>query len=88
MSTTFQAASPAKTPSAVTLTESSTPKEKVCSGGDVEAVTLPAPEEDSIDLSKARKFLVLLVLCLAQFFDIFNANDAIISLPSVSRSVC
>ncbi|KAJ8520062.1 hypothetical protein ONZ45_g3098 [Pleurotus djamor] len=87
MSTTFQATSPAKTPSTVTLTESSTPKEKVCSGGDVEAVTLPAPEEDSIDLSKVRKVLVLLVLCLAQFFDIFNANAAIISLPSMGTDL-
>ncbi|KAJ8520063.1 hypothetical protein ONZ45_g3099 [Pleurotus djamor] len=81
MLTTSQTTSPTKTPSTVTLTETAGPQEKGCV--DVEAVTLPVPEQELIALSKTRKFLVLLVLCSAQFFDIFNATAAIIALPSM-----
>ncbi len=55
------------------------------SSSDIEILADPADEQ--VSLSKLRKIIILGVFCSAQFFDLFNANAVIVSLPSVSSSI-
>ncbi|KAF8995169.1 major facilitator superfamily domain-containing protein [Cyathus striatus] len=52
----------------------------------IEAVKTPTPASEN-QLTPLRRNLILLILCLAQFFDIFNAASAIVSLPKISEDL-
>ncbi|KAJ8502791.1 hypothetical protein ONZ45_g11427 [Pleurotus djamor] len=54
-------------------------------GADVEA--FEAEDSEGVNLSGTRKALMLAIVCFAQFFDIFNANAAIVSLPSMGEDL-
>ncbi|KAG9224436.1 hypothetical protein CCMSSC00406_0009478 [Pleurotus cornucopiae] len=55
------------------------------SSSDIE--TLAGITDDQVSLSKLRKFIILGVFCSAQFFDLFNANAVIVSLPSLGADL-
>ncbi|KAJ8488461.1 hypothetical protein ONZ45_g13945 [Pleurotus djamor] len=52
---------------------------------DVEASQ--AEDSEGTNLSGIRKALMLAIVCFAQFFDLFNANAAIVSLPSMGEDL-
>jgi len=73
-----------------TLPASVTPveiKEKV-QPEDLETALAAEVEAKQSPLGPGRKILVLVFLCSAQFFDIFNAVSTIIALPQVSLFNC
>ncbi|KAF4571718.1 hypothetical protein EYR36_009062 [Pleurotus pulmonarius] len=55
------------------------------SSSDIE--TLADPADEQVSLSKLRKIIILGVFCSAQFFDLFNANAVIVSLPSLGADL-
>ncbi|KAF4584831.1 hypothetical protein EYR40_001646 [Pleurotus pulmonarius] len=68
----------------ITVTES-TPQEAEKLDVESSAVENAVPPTET--LSRRRKILVLFIVCLAQFFDIFNGNASIISLPELGRDL-
>ncbi|KAF4600239.1 hypothetical protein EYR40_007351 [Pleurotus pulmonarius] len=59
-------------------------KEKGAVSSDGGVLVLESTEPEEQALSRARKLVVLGVLCLAQFFDVFIGNAVVVSLPSVT----
>ncbi|KAL0959010.1 hypothetical protein HGRIS_014322 [Hohenbuehelia grisea] len=52
------------------------------------SIDIDTVEKSSSDeLSSLRKLVILLILCSAQFLDIFNANAVIVSLPSLGAEL-
>lgn len=56
--------------------------EPTANGNELESSASTSPSLAKI--TKLRRNLILFVLCSSQFFDIFNASAAILSLPKVS----
>ncbi|KAF4562936.1 hypothetical protein EYR36_003369 [Pleurotus pulmonarius] len=62
-------------------------KEKGAVSSDGGVLVLESTEPEEQALSRARKLVVLGVLCLAQFFDVFIGNAVVVSLPSLGEDL-
>lgn len=82
-------------PSPTGTARGSTEHEKIATSGtvspDLEKSTSKegedAPQAPVVELSAIRKYAILLILCFAQFFDIYNSVAAIIAAPTVRAGI-